>query len=285
MSNSEPLIDHYTQNGLLASIEAGLTAMGKTPETVTVDDLAPVDEFHVGGRPATKHLLDQLDLTSSDHVIDVGCGLGGPSRFAADQVARVTGIDLTPEYTQVGNTLNGWVGLSDSVELHAGSALEMPFDAGTFDAGYMIHVGMNISDKRRLMRELARVLKPGALFGIYDIMRFTDAGPEYPVPWSSEAATSHVAHPEIYQETAAEAGLIPVSENNRHRQAVEFFDRQAQAAAASQDGAAESAPPAPPPLGLHLVMGSTVGSKIKNMAAAIRSEQIAPVEMLFRRIG
>ncbi len=276
MSSSQSLIDHYTPGGLLASIESGLAAMGKTPESVTADDLSPVDEFHVGGRPATDHLLSQLDLTESDRVLDVGCGLGGPARHTAALVDKVVGIDLTPEYTEVGNTLNAWVGLSDSVELHTGSALELPFDDASFDAGYMIHVGMNISDKRGLMRELARVLRPGGRFGIYDIMLFAEGGLNFPLPWSSEAATSHVARPEIYQETAAEAGLIPVLENNRQRQAVEFLDRLA-AAGSAADG--------PPPLGLHLVMGPTIGQKVQNMGAAIRANQVAPVEMVFHRVG
>jgi hypothetical protein len=40
-----------------------------------------------------------------------------------------------------------------------------------------------------------------------------------------------------------------------------------------------------PPLGLHLVMGPTIGEKVANMAAAIRANQIAPVEMLFHKVG
>lgn len=283
MSSSEPLIEHYTPpTSLLGSIEKGLAALGQSAETVTLDSLGPVDEFHIGGRPATTHLLDQLDLEPTDQILDVGCGLGGPARQAAQRVGRVTGIDLTPEYTATGNTINQWLGLTDSVELHTGSALEMPFDDASFDAAYMIHVGMNISDKRGLMREVARVLRPGGRFGIYDIMSFADSSPEFPLPWSSEPATSHVARPELYQENAAEAGLIPVAENNRQRQAVEFFDRLA---ATQAENAASQAEPGPPPLGLHLVMGPTVAQKMKNMVTAVRANQIAPVEMLFRRIG
>ena len=36
---------HYSQGGLLAAIEAGVQALGKTPETVTLDDLGPVEEL------------------------------------------------------------------------------------------------------------------------------------------------------------------------------------------------------------------------------------------------
>lgn len=88
--------DHYHQPELLNSFERAIGEIGKTPETVTAADLAPADEFHIGGQPATEHLLDQLQLPSSAHVLDVGCGIGGPARTAAARFDRVTGIDLTP---------------------------------------------------------------------------------------------------------------------------------------------------------------------------------------------
>ncbi len=46
------LVGHYGGDDLLASIEAGVAALGKSRENVTIEDLAPVDEFHIGGRPA-----------------------------------------------------------------------------------------------------------------------------------------------------------------------------------------------------------------------------------------
>lgn len=75
--------DHYTRDDLLASIRRGVTMLGKTTETVTIDDLAPVDEFHVGGRVARRDFLDQVAISAEDHVLDLGCGIGGASRFAA----------------------------------------------------------------------------------------------------------------------------------------------------------------------------------------------------------
>jgi ubiquinone/menaquinone biosynthesis C-methylase UbiE len=273
---SAALIEHYGSGGLLAAIEAGLASMGTSTDTVTVDDLEAVDEFHVGGRRATTHLLAQLDLTRNDRVLDLGCGIGGPARQAAQSAGRVVGIDLVPEYVEVGAEINRWVGLDQIVELRTGSITDLPFDDGGFDAAYLIHVGMNIADKRALMGRVARTLRPGGRFAVYDVMAFADGDLTHPLPWSSDPATSHLARPEVYQEAAAEAGLMPVVENNRRRQAIEFFDRMA-AGRPPSDGS--------PPLGLHLVMGPTIGEKVANMAAAIRANQIAPVEMLFHKVG
>ena len=104
---------HYARSGLIEAIETSIMQMGKTPDTITIDDLAPVDEFHIGGRMATEDLIEQLGVTAGDHVLDVGCGLGGPARFVAQRFnCRVSGIDLTSDYVETGNRLCEWVGLA-----------------------------------------------------------------------------------------------------------------------------------------------------------------------------
>ncbi|MEA2080274.1 MAG: methyltransferase domain-containing protein [Pseudomonadota bacterium] len=142
MKNS--VTEHYTHGQLLDRILQGVEAIGKTPATVTVDDLAPVDEFHIGGRQASEDFICQLELSADDHTLDIGCGIGGTSRFVASRFGcRVSGIDLTPEFVSTGQSLCDWVGLSDQVELHQGEATEMPFADERFDAAFILHVGMN----------------------------------------------------------------------------------------------------------------------------------------------
>jgi ubiquinone/menaquinone biosynthesis C-methylase UbiE len=176
---------HYAHGDLTEAIRSGLAAQGKSSGAATIDDLAPVDEFHIGGRRASEDFLDQLGFTAQTNVLDVGCGLGGPARFVTNRYgSRVTGIDLTAEYVETGNTLCQWVGLGGRISLHQGSALAMPFTDSSFDAAYMLHVGMNIEDKEKLAGEVARVLRPGSVFGIYDVMRTGPGDLAFPVPWA-----------------------------------------------------------------------------------------------------
>ena len=99
------------------------------------------------------------------HLLDIGSGLGGASRYFAHELGcRVTGIDLTEEYVRVGR--QRWrarPGSADQVSYRQGSALALPFGPRTFDGAYMLHVGMNIADKAALFAEVRRVLKPGGV--------------------------------------------------------------------------------------------------------------------------
>jgi ubiquinone/menaquinone biosynthesis C-methylase UbiE len=275
MPTPQDVTNHYTHGDLASAIRSGIESLGKKAETVTVNDLAPVDEFHIGGRQASEDFLGQLDLSSEKQVLDVGCGLGGAARFVASRYGcRVTGIDLTPEYVETGNVLCGWVGLGNSISLHQGSAFAMPFADRAFDRAYMLHVGMNIDDKPKLCSEVSRVLRSGSLFGIYDVMRIGEGELTYPVPWATTAASSALAPPAQYREALQAAGFSVIAERNRRDFALAFFD-QLRARTAAVGG--------PPPLGLHILMGRNTPDKVQNMIQNISNGRIAPVELVARK--
>lgn len=272
MPDEQLVANHYAHGALLKAISDGVAKLGKTTTTVTMDDLAPVDEFHIGGRVATLEFLEQLAIRPGDHVLDLGCGLGGASRFATHTYGcRVTGVDLTPEYVETGNALCSWVGLSDKIILEVGNAAALPYPDETFDRAYMLHVGMNIADKDRVMSELYRVVRRGAKVGIYDVMRVSDGDLTFPVPWAAGPEGSALAPVGTYKAALEHSGFTVVAERNRREFALEFFAKL-QAKVASSDG--------PPPLGLHILMGSTAPLKVKNMIDNISRNIIAPVEIV-----
>ena len=275
MSYDKSVADHYLHGNLLKAIEAALPDLGKTPETVTIEDLAPVDEFHIGGRQATDNLIDQLNFSAQHHVLDVGCGLGGATRYVANKYNnRVTGIDLTAEYIETGKALCNWVSLDKNINLQQGSALSMPFEDNMFDGGYMLHVGMNIEDKALLFSEIYRVLKPGALFGVYDVMRHSEGELIYPVPWATESSTSQLSTPDEYAQALNNAGFDVSDANNRRDFALNFFKQLGEKVAASGG---------PPPLGLHTLMQESTSNKIQNMIKNIAEGYVAPVEIIAQK--
>ena len=182
---------HYTRPDLGDTILSALAATGKDLDHLTLEDLAPVDEFHVRGRQATIELAQQLPLDADTHVLDVGSGLGGASRYLAlTYGCRVTGLDLTEAYCRVAQILADRLGLGSRVTYHHGSAVTMPFDDASFDVIWTQHAAMNIADKSTLYGEIRRVLRPGGVFACYDILAGPGGTPHFPVPWAREPSFS-----------------------------------------------------------------------------------------------
>lgn len=270
---------HYTHGALERAILERLAAAGKDTARLTAADLAPGDEFHIGGRQATMEFATELDAVRAIRpglrLLDIGCGIGGPSRyFAGERRCRVTGIDLTQEYVDVAAALSRRVGLGDKVDYRQASALALPFPDKSFDGAYMLHVGMNIADKSTLFHEVRRVLEPGAVFGIYDVMREAEGPLVFPLPWASEPATSFVVGAPVYREKLRQAGFEVAKERGRRQFAIDFFQQmQARIAAGG-----------PPPYSTQIVMGPTAPVKIQNLVTMLERGLIAPTEIVCRAV-
>jgi len=275
MLNNNPISEHYTHGDLLSSIEVAVSKLGKTINNVSVEDLGPVDEFHIGGRLATANFLNRLNFSDRNHILDIGCGLGGAARFVASKYnVKVTGIDLTQEYIQTGNTLSAWVGLEKQITLKQENALSMSFKDHSFDGAYMLHVGMNIENKEKLFSEIFRLLKPGSIFGIYDIMKDMEGDVTYPVPWASVHETSKLSTPSEYKKALINSGFNIIEEDNRRDFALNFF-KELRLRNEANGG--------PPPLGLHTLMKESTPIKLKNMLDGIAANYIAPIEIIVQK--
>ncbi|MGO9475902.1 MAG: class I SAM-dependent methyltransferase [Rhodomicrobium sp.] len=277
MELEQSVAQHYTHGSLEGAIFGALAALGKDLDHLAPADLAPVDEFHIGGRQATTDFAAELEIEPGLHLLDIGSGLGGASRyFARERRCRVMAIDLTQEYVRAAEALAKRVGLENQVSYQHGSALALPFAPRSFDGAYMLHVGMNIQDKARLFAEVQRVLKPGGIFGIYDVMRESGEGDlSFPVPWASSPDTSFVESAITYRCLLESAGFEVQKERSRREFAVEFF-RQMRARATEGGG--------PPPLGLHILMGTSAPQKVANMIDNLERGLIAPTEIISRAI-
>jgi sarcosine/dimethylglycine N-methyltransferase len=181
---------HYRATGLTERLKTALAVFGPEDQLLSPQQLAALDQFHTCGLAATAELAKLAGITADMSVLDVGSGVGGPARFlAATCGCRVTGIDLSEPFVDAARYLTERTGQGGQVAFQVASALELPFDDGSFDAVFLQHVAMNISDRARLYREIRRVLKQGGRFATFDAVSLS-AELHYPVPWARTPATS-----------------------------------------------------------------------------------------------
>lgn len=266
---------HYTSGSLGERILAGLRATGKDMDALTPDDLAPVDQLHTGGKPATLALIRLAGFGAGARVLDVGGGLGGPARLLAATVGcSVTVLDLTEEFCRVGEMLTTRVGMTDRVTFQHGDALAMPFPDGSFDAVWTQHATMNIADKERLYAEMHRVVRPGGRLAMHEAM----AGPvqpiHFPVPWASDPAINFLRPPEAIRTLLADTGF---------REIVWQVDNGTEILAGLR--AQEAANPAgnAPAFGIALVIGPQFPAMLPNVSRNLREDRLTIVHGVFER--
>jgi len=274
MESERAAAGHYGGTEPLAVILAALRAAGRDPDHPTAEDLAPIDEFHVRGREATAELGLALGLAPGQAVLDIGSGLGGPSRhLAAAHGCHVTGIDLTAAYVRAAEGLAARIGLGGRVRYVQASALALPFADHSFDVAYTQHVAMNIADKPRLYAEAFRVLRPGARFGLYDLLQGPGGDALYPAPWAREAAASFLATPDELRALLERAGFEILSWQDRSEPARAWL-------AAQRRRLREAGPP---PLGLAMLLGPNFAAMARNQARNLEEGRVTPTEVICRR--
>jgi len=274
MTLQENVAAHYARGDLAQAVFAALENAGCDLNRLTFEDLAPIDEFHVRGREATLELGRALGLAPGSALLDVGSGLGGPSRhLAAAHGCRITGLDLTAEYCRVASLLAERLGLGDFVDYRQGDALAMPFDDGTFDAAYTQHAAMNIPDKAALYAEVARVLKADGMFGIYDILQGPGGDVVYPAPWARDPSISFLAAPDDLRRLLAAAGFEILSWRDTTEVGRDWF-------AAMRERVAKEGAPA---LGFHVLLGPQFKEMAQNQMQNLAEGRIVLLEVVCRK--
>lgn len=109
-----------------------------------------------------RDLLDRISPSGGESVLDIACGTGVVARLAEQRghTGRLVGIDLNTAMLAVAREK------SPAVEWIEGSALDLPFDANSFDI-VLCQLGLQFFPDRPLaLKEMVRVLKPGGRAGV-----------------------------------------------------------------------------------------------------------------------
>lgn len=271
---NEDVTAHYTRGDLGAVILAALRAAGKDPDNLAPGDLSGLDQFHFRGLEATRDQTALVALDAGMHVLDVGCGIGGPARHLATEFGcRVTGLDLTEEFCRVGAMLAARTGLDDRVVFRQGDALAMPFEDAGFDLVWTQHASMNIADKARLFAEMHRVLRPGGRLALYDIVAGPGGTLRFPVPWARTPEISFLTTPEALHGGLEAAGFEIEVWRDVTQAGLDW--RRRMMAQATRDGR--------PPLGLHVVMGDDWRDMFANLGRNLEEARVVLIQLVARK--
>ncbi len=263
---------HYGTGRIMQNIMAAMQNAGKDLGNLTLDDLAPVDEFHIRGREGTMELAGLVPLKPGTRVLDVGCGIGGSSRYLAiTYKCKVTGVDLTHEFVHVAAKLSHMIGLDGSIDYQQGSALDLPFEDKSFDVSWTQHVQMNIADKHKFYAEMARVLVPGGRLVFHDIFRGPSGDPHYPVPWADDPSISSLVTPDTALEICANLGLRKQVWEDTTQKSLAWIEMMA------------SRPPAPDRPGLNVLMEAATKVKMGNIIRSLKENRLAVIQAVWQK--
>jgi ubiquinone/menaquinone biosynthesis C-methylase UbiE len=266
---------HYSRGDLLSRLNAALREDGADPDHPSMEALAPYDQFHGRGLEATIEIAELMQAGPSDHLLDIGSGIGGPARYFANRFGcNITGIDLTEEFCAAARHLTRLLGMQDRVVFEAGDALAMRFPDGSFDGAYSMNVSMNIADKKAFYREIHRVLKPGGWLVLSEIARGEGAELDYPTPWAATASTSFLSTPEETRQGLSEAGFSVARLRSTAEEARAFGARSRAMVERGEK---------PPHRAVMLIHAEVAAQAMANTARGLAEGRIVPIEIFCRR--
>ncbi|MFP4136768.1 MAG: class I SAM-dependent methyltransferase [Halomonas sp.] len=215
-SPSPSLAGHYdapSRDGgepLVARLAAAFRAAGCDPGKLSLDDVAGIDQLHLGGRRASRHLAALGRLTAGERVLDVGCGTGGASRLLADELGCETvGVDITAAFVAAAEWLSRATGMAEHTRFLCADAARTPLPGRRFEAVWCQHALINMPDMAAVLAEWRRLLVPGGRVLLHEVVAGDNPEPlALPVPWASTAAASHLQPREALEARLAQTGFV-----------------------------------------------------------------------------
>ena len=172
----------------------------------------PDERIFDASQRTTAAVAQRLDLSADDHILDLGAGYGGAARWMAKTYGcKVTCLNLSDVQNERNRKLSADQGLGPLIEVVHGAFESLPFPDGAFDHVWSQDSFLHSGDKPRVIREAARVTKPGGHVVFTDPMQADDVPDGVLEPVLARIHLDHLGSFALYRRLAGEAGLEVVS--------------------------------------------------------------------------
>ncbi len=195
-----------------------LRALGVAGDApIDVQQLVAFDQYHYLGTEAVDEAVRRLGLTPELNVLEVGSGIGGPSRHLAHRCGcRMAALELQPDLHATAVQLTERCGLSDRVDHLCGNVLD-GVSPDEYDAVVSWLTFLHIPQRRELYARCFEALKPGGGMYVEDYFARGEFTPGEQESLARDVFCERVPSMDEYREELSAAGfealeLIDMSE-------------------------------------------------------------------------
>ncbi len=162
---------------------------------------------------ASRRTIDRMasyadKIDENTKIIDIGGGFSGSARYLAKKFGcHVTVLNLSETENQRGRKMNKEQGLDHLIDVIDGSFENIPFPDASFDIVWSEDAILHSEDRKKVVEEVSRVLKPDGEFIFTDPMQSNDCNEEELKPIYERINLSTLGSPKFYRDAATEFGL------------------------------------------------------------------------------
>ncbi len=184
------------------------------------------DAIADASRRTVQRMAEFADLNADSKILDLGAGYGGAARYLAFTYGcSVVALNLSEVENDRDRQKNREAGLNDRIEVVDASFEDVPYEDNTFDVIWSQDAFLHSGQRELVLKEAARVLKPGGQMVFTDPMRADDCPTDVLGPILARLQLEDLASPGFYREELSKLGFDEMRFEDHTEQLANHYQR------------------------------------------------------------